>query len=144
MLKERIIYKLQSPTNRIYIGQTCNLIVRRSMYKTLRCEDQPKLYNSLKKYGYENHIFSILVKGEFTQEEINELEIEYIEIYKANSQNNLNVCSGGGGHSGHKHSEESKEKMRIAKINYVPWNKGKKMTEEYKLNNRLKRDVNNK
>lgn len=102
------------------------------MYKTLRCSDQPKLYNSLVKYGYDNHKFTILTEGMFSQEEINELEIEYIEVYKATSQYNLNICSGGNGHSGHKHSEESKEKMRISKINYIPWNKGKEMSDQYK------------
>jgi len=35
------------------------------------------------------------------------------------------------GMTGRKHSEETRLKMRIKKIGYIPWNKNKKMSEEY-------------
>lgn len=33
---------------------------------------------------------------------------------------------------GHHHTDEARHKMREAKIGYTPWNKGKKMSEEYR------------
>ena len=54
------IYKITSPTNKIYVGQTVDLIRRKSNYKRLNCKSQKKLYNSLKKYGWENHTFDII------------------------------------------------------------------------------------
>ena len=45
------IYKITSPTKKIYIGQSINIEYRIESYKKLiRCKKQIKLYNSLKKY----------------------------------------------------------------------------------------------
>jgi group I intron endonuclease len=55
------IYKIISPTGKIYIGQSKNIYFRwDNHYQKLRCEEQYKLYNSLKKYGPENHKFEIV------------------------------------------------------------------------------------
>ena len=46
------IYKIVSPSEKIYIGQSINIEKRwEKNYKTLKCKTQTKLYNSLKKYG---------------------------------------------------------------------------------------------
>ena len=54
------IYKIISPTGKIYIGQSIDIEKRWKAYKRLNCKNQIKLYNSLKKYGYDNHIFEII------------------------------------------------------------------------------------
>ena len=54
------IYKITSPTNKIYIGQTWNLKKRVYQYSKIKCKTQPKLYASLKKYGWENHILKVV------------------------------------------------------------------------------------
>jgi group I intron endonuclease len=54
------IYKITSPTNRIYIGSSNNIANRISSYKNLKCKSQTKLYRSLKKYGFTNHLFEII------------------------------------------------------------------------------------
>ena len=47
------IYKITSPTNKIYIGQSTNIENRwNDYYKMIRCKRQTRLYNSLKKYGF--------------------------------------------------------------------------------------------
>lgn len=53
------IYKITSPSGRIYIGSSKNIRRRFYSYKNLHCKDQPKLYNSFVKYGVDNHIFEI-------------------------------------------------------------------------------------
>jgi len=56
------IYMITSPTGRIYIGSTYNYIKRWADYKCYDCKYQRKLYNSLKKYGVENHIFEVIME----------------------------------------------------------------------------------
>lgn len=58
------IYKITSPSGRIYIGQSVNIEDRFRHYKTLDCKGQSKIYNSLKKYGVDNHIFEVVEECE--------------------------------------------------------------------------------
>ena len=67
------IYKIINPKGKVYVGQTTNIKKREKTYSRLNCKKQPKLYNSLKKYGYENHTFEI--NEECTLEQLNEREI---------------------------------------------------------------------
>lgn len=112
------IYKLTSPKGKHYIGQTINMERRLSDYKTFHhCENQKKLYNAIKKYGFENFEHSILETLENEsklelQTKLNELEIFYIKKYDC-IQNGYNICTGGNQHRlGVKETEEQKQKKR--------------------------------
>lgn len=48
------IYKLTSPSGKSYIGQSLNLKKRLSEYRRLACVNQPKIFNAISKYGWEN------------------------------------------------------------------------------------------
>jgi len=56
------IYKITSPTGRVYIGQSSNLKYRLADYYKLRSKSKKQviLYNSFLKYGVENHQFDII------------------------------------------------------------------------------------
>ena len=55
------IYKITNPKNKIYIGSTFNYKKRFNEYKYLyKVKQQPKIWNSLKKYGYDNHKFEVI------------------------------------------------------------------------------------
>jgi len=56
------IYKITSPSGRIYIGQSVDINRRLSRYKNLskQVSSSIKLYRSLLKHGPENHIFEIV------------------------------------------------------------------------------------
>jgi len=56
------IYKWTSPTKRIYVGQSKNLIKRKEWYlsKGIETACMPKLKRSFKKYSIDNHIFEII------------------------------------------------------------------------------------
>jgi len=54
------IYKITSPSNKIYVGSSINIEKRKKHYINLDCKAQRKLYNSFVKYGYDNHLFEIL------------------------------------------------------------------------------------
>jgi group I intron endonuclease len=55
------IYKITSPSGRIYIGESKDIYNRFLQYQNLQnCKSQHKLYRSLKKYRFENHTFKII------------------------------------------------------------------------------------
>lgn len=93
------IYKIENPKGSIYIGQSKNVDERLGRYKKLRCcKFQLLLYRSFLKYGIENHTFEVLEKGEFTKEELNKLEKEYIvkyDSYRKLNKKGLNLTTGG-------------------------------------------------
>lgn len=81
------IYKITSPTGRIYIGQSINIESRFYHYKLLRCESQIKLYNSLNKHGVKSHTFEIIEICSI--DKLNEREY-YWQMYYNSIKNGLN------------------------------------------------------
>jgi hypothetical protein len=75
------VYKITSPSNKIYIGSSVNIERRILCYKYLQCKQQPKIYNSLKKYGYQNHIIEIIEECDVS----NLIERENYWVTKYNS-----------------------------------------------------------
>lgn len=76
------IYKITSPSNRIYIGQSINIENRKRIYKYYNSYKNcigPKIYNSLQKYGFENHKFDII--EECLHEELNNQETYWKQHY---------------------------------------------------------------
>lgn len=82
------IYKITSPNKKIYIGQSSDIEKRFYHYKILKCKRQPKVYNSLLKYGFEKHKFEILCECEFS--ELNEKERYYQDLYSCTNRSGLN------------------------------------------------------
>lgn len=73
------IYKITSPSNRIYVGSTKNITRRWRDYKNLKCEKQRKLYNSFLKHGVEKHKFEIITECE--EVDLLKLETQFGELY---------------------------------------------------------------
>lgn len=68
------IYKITSPSDKIYIGQSRDIYKRWKIYHKNYPSNsaQHKLVNSFNKYGVENHIFEIVEECEFEQLNIRE------------------------------------------------------------------------
>ena len=121
------IYKITSPVNKVYIGQSVDINTRFYRYKSLKCNKQPHLYNSLVKYGVSNHKFEII--HECKASELNNLEKYYINIYSSfNNKNGLNLKDGG--NAGGKCSEITLKKLSESHKGQKAWNKGIPMSEE--------------
>jgi len=75
------IYKITNPTNKIYIGQSIDIDRRFNEYKKMLCSQSKKLYNSLFKYGIENHKFEII--EECSIEQLNDREEYYILLHNS-------------------------------------------------------------
>lgn len=109
------IYKITSPTDKVYIGQTVNFNQRVRHYKSLICRAQPKLYNSLKKHGWDNHKAEILfeLREDINPEMLTYWEQFFMDYYKGLGYNLLNIREAG---PRGKMSQESKAKMSAAKL----------------------------
>ena len=135
------IYKITSPKNEIYIGQSWDIENRIFAYKGLHCKGQKKLYNSIKKYQWETHKFEVVheLPTDISQKILDNYEVFYWQQYKDCGFKMMNIKEPGKGgrHSeqtkklisqstlGKKYSEESKQAMSRAK-------KGKLLSEEHK------------
>ena len=115
-----IIYKLTSPSGKIYIGQTIDFNKRMLSYKRKDCKSQPALYNAINRYGFESFAIDILIKtDEFeNRQELKEylFKVELENILKFNSLNNkygYNIAAGGGYYvdiyNSNKQTDEEKE-----------------------------------
>lgn len=72
--------------------------------------------NAIKKYGW-NNFEHIVLKDNLSQYEAEELEIYYISIWNLTDKSfGYNLCNGGNTSDGYKHTNESKEKMRLSHI----------------------------
>jgi group I intron endonuclease len=85
------VYKITSPSGKVYIGSSKDIYDRWKTYKKVNCKKQTKLYNSLKKYGFENHKFEVL--GIYLKEDLLNWEHLWCLEYDACSKNNLNCIS---------------------------------------------------
>ena len=127
------IYKIINPNGKVYIGQSINILRRKNTYKNFKQKSQPKIYNSLKKYGWENHIFEII--EECFIENLNEREIYWKQFYLDNNNGDwsmvlfCNLYDNGNGPL----SEETKIKIGNA-------NRGRKYSKEIceKISEKLK------
>ena len=82
------IYKITSPNNRVYIGQSQNIERRFSDYFKEKRFNQPRLIRSFKKYGVNNHTFEII--EECVIEQLNIKERYYQEFYEVLSRKGMN------------------------------------------------------
>jgi hypothetical protein len=108
------IYKITSPTGKVYVGQSLNIADRKSSYKGFHCTGQSAIYNSLKKYGWLAHVFEVICElpEDVAQEVLNSYEIYYWEQYKECNIETLNAKEPG---KGGKHLVETKQKISITK-----------------------------
>lgn len=104
------IYRIESPSGKIYIGQSVDLDARKRFYSFEVCKQQVKLYNSIKKYGWATHKFDIII--ECPPGDLNELEAYYIKHFDTmDTPHGLNLRAGGD--SGGGLSKETKAKISV-------------------------------
>lgn len=105
------IYKITSPSGKVYIGQSIDIEERKRKYASLRCKEQPRVYRSLLKYGFKAHTFEFIIECEESQ--LNNLERYYQELYQSVGKNGLNCMLTSDDNVAGRHSEETKNKIRI-------------------------------
>jgi len=111
------IYKITSPSGKIYIGQTTNFSKRKNYYKNGAKPYQVRIYNSLEKYGYDAHTIEFI--EECLVENLNERERHWQEFYDVIGDNGLNCRLTATDDKSGFLSESSKNKLSIAKKKVV-------------------------
>lgn len=116
-----IIYKYESPTGKIYIGQTTREKERmcEHRYKS-RLNVNEAFHNALRKYGWESFSYCVLERletddADYLFDWLNEREIYNIKKFHSDEREyGYNLTSGGNLNKGV--SEETKEKLRQANL----------------------------
>lgn len=84
------IYKITSPTGKVYIGQSRDINKRIKQYSCLSCKKQPILYKSIFKHGFNSHNVEIIEKCII--KDLNKRERYWQEFYDVLGVNGLNCC----------------------------------------------------
>ena len=123
------IYKITSPTGKIYIGQSWDIQKRKSGYKNLKCSGQKKLYHSLSYHGWDKHTFEVIheLPSDISQMTLDSYEVLYWNCYIDCNIDMLNLKEPG---YGGRHLEESKKIMRNKAL-------GRKHSEKTRLKMRI-------
>ena len=141
-----VIYKYQSPSGKVYIGQTVDEKKRRKTFLNINMDYAGEKINSArKKYGPENFTYEILEivinnDPNIVAEKLNELQTLYIKKYDTHA-NGYNLNDGGAYNT----DSDSRQKNSEALCEYYTNNpnpfKGKKHSIETKklLSEKLKK-----
>ena len=117
------IYKIINPKGKVYVGQSKNIHRRILSHKNLNTSKCVLVYNSIRKYGVDNHKFEVI--EECKLEELNERELYWTSYYNALHPYGLVLKAGGEPNGTGTMSEITKQKMSKSHI-------GKKDSEETK------------
>lgn len=111
------VYKVISPSNKVYIGITKNSMERRRYSHELRTSNGSSIafHNAIRKYS--NAMVWSVIRSNLTKDEAILCEIDLIAKYKS-LKKSYNICDGGEGTSGYVYTECAKAKIRegMAKV----------------------------
>lgn len=135
------IYKITSPTGKVYVGQSVDIHRRIMQHKKMYNKDCPALYRSMKKHGVENHIFEIIEQCQIT--ELNDRERFWQTKYCVLGKNGLNCKLTNTHDKSGVQSEKTKMKISMAQRGELNHRYGKKgnstmMGRKHTLESRIK------
>jgi group I intron endonuclease len=120
------IYKLTSPSGKVYIGQSVNLKSRMAHYKSNKSKSITAIKSAILKYGWDNFKVDILWSSEDNTNIkfiLNQLEKDFINLYDCLSPNGYNLRDGGT--DGYIYTNEVKQKISNSNKGREVWNAGK-------------------
>lgn len=89
------IYLHVFPNGKVYVGQTIVPPTQRWGKGGIGYRSQLKMWNAIKKYGWNNILHIIREEGEWTQEVLNQKEIYWIDFYQSFGEKGYNLNPGG-------------------------------------------------
>ena len=120
--KKNVIYKYENlDDGKIYIGKTVQELCKRLRQHTYGRGNSP-LDKAIKKYGLEKFDIEVIAEAD-TEEELNALEMFFIEFYGCKIPDGYNLTDGGEGCKGRIVSEKTRKKLSKS-------NTGKKLKPE--------------
>jgi len=121
------IYKIINPIGEIYIGASKHLERRFKDYKKNNYKAQRKIFESISKYGVENHIFTVIEECDIP--DLNKRERYWQEHYDS-VENGLNCQYVNTDTKKRKLSSDTCFRMSQGLKGKIPYNKGLKLTKE--------------
>lgn len=132
------IYKITSPSGKIYIGQSVNIKKRFKQYYNGRFKNQTRLKNYFIKYGIENHTFEVV--EECSIELLNELERYYQDFYNVIGKNGLNCVLTSTKDKKYIVSKETKQKLRNLKLGKKTSDQTKEKIRKIRLGSKMSKE----
>lgn len=130
------IYKITSPSGKIYVGQSQDIERRfKDYFKYSMFKNQTRLYNSIKKHGVSNHIFEVIEECEFNN--LNIRERYWQEFFDVIGPNGLNCQLVNADEKPKVHSQETKDKIRKANTGKSPSIETRAKLSEIAKNNQI-------
>lgn len=114
---EGIVYKYTSPSNKVYIGQTCRERGRRNDFQESGEYGGSRIDNARKKYGPRNFLYEVLFKitsdnQDLVKSKLNEMEQYFIKKYRSNEDEfGYNMNDGGAGNTTFNMPNEARKKI---------------------------------
>jgi group I intron endonuclease len=126
--KSYAIYRIKSPSGKIYIGKDEYFPSRMNSHRRIAENPRKVEYNSpihraIRKYGWSVMIVEVVDQNAKSVEELKRREKIWIRLHKSKHKG-YNQTLGGDGTQGFKHSDSTKEKLRQMKL-------GTKMPKDY-------------
>lgn len=129
-----VIYKITSPSGRVYVGKTKRLKIRIWEYRWRSKKRKSIIHDSIKGYGWEAHKLEVI--EEVSDELLNEREIFWIKelnTFYLDNEKGMNMTKGGDGNApSWKHNIERRQKQSKAFSGKNNPFYGKTHSEEYK------------
>lgn len=136
------IYKITSPSGKVYIGQSVNIALRFSQYKNINStKKQVALNRSFLKHGILNHIFEIVEECDILL--LNERERFWQDYYNV-LQKGLNSCLVSTKEKKFVHSETSKSKISESRKGIIFTDEHKQKIREVRIGTTLKESTKQK
>lgn len=141
MTKSWTIYKIVSPSGKVYIGKASDYKKRMRHYKYGDHKGQTRVSASIMKHGYDAHEVTIIDSLIGDNDAASSKEMFWIRSFMSNyskwpEMNGLNLTDGGEGNIGYRATDDTKVKLSNSLKEYYKYNKphnsGKKLSEEQK------------
>lgn len=126
------IYKITSPSNRVYIGQSIDIERRFKKYKN-NCNTQTKLKRSFNKYGFDKHTFEIVEECDLSI--LNERERywqEYYDVLNGGLNSRLTETKDKSGRLSQETKDKISKNRKGKRVGAIPWNTGIELSDEHK------------
>lgn len=120
-----------------YIGRDSDIDINRRHNEHCRISKRDdQRINKVLQNNPDRYDYFVLVEGEFSDKELNDMESKAIQLFGTYKQDYpqksvFNFTKGGEGTLGYVHSEDAKEKMSKAKKGKTTWTKGVKKSNEW-------------
>lgn len=135
------IYKITTPSGKVYIGQSINISRRWCDHKWPNKRSVSLISRSVKKYGYKNHLFQIIheLPNDAAKETISKYESLYMDLYRSAGVILLNISDARDSNFGYKPTPETIEKHASKLRGRPSVRKGTTHTDEAKAKIKAKR-----